>query len=206
MAILETPLTTRFDSAFMLAHRIHRGQARKGSQIPYVAHVMGVAALVLEYGGDETEAVAALLHDTIEDAPAEMGAQAVRREIREAFGEEVLSIVEHCTDTDVQPKPPWQNRKAAYIAAVEHAPMSALRVSAADKFHNVQSLIRDYRSLGEELWVRFNPEAGKSGTLWYYLSLAEVFKRRMPGPLADDLDRAVRTLEGLTDRHGGQAL
>ena len=198
MTTLEAPLTIRFDSAFMLAHRIHRGQARKGSQIPYIAHVMGVAALVLEYGGNETEAIAALLHDAIEDAPADMGAQGVRREIGDTFGEEVLAIVEHCTDTDVQPKPPWQERKAAYVAAVQHAPLFALRVSAADKFHNVRSLIRDYRSVGEKLWARFNPEAGKSGTLWYYRSLADVFKDRMPGPLADDLDRAVSTLEALT--------
>lgn len=206
MATLEAPLSARFDAAFMLAHRIHRPQARKGSQIPYIAHVMGVAALVLEYGGNETEAIAALLHDAIEDAPADMGAQVVRREIRNAFGEEVLAIVEHCTDTDVQPKPPWRARKSAYVAAVEHAPTPALRVSAADKFHNVQSLIRDYRSFGDELWVRFNPEAGMSGTLWYYRSLAELFKNRMPGSLADDLDRAVDTLEALADRHRGQAL
>jgi (p)ppGpp synthase/HD superfamily hydrolase len=197
MPTLDTPLTDRFDRAVELAHRVHRQQARKGTQIPYLAHVLGVAAIVLEYGGNEDEAIAALLHDTIEDAPPDFPAAKVRSEIRAAFGDVVLAIVEHCTDTDVQPKPPWRARKAQYLAALEHAPEIALRVSAADKLHNVRALIRDYRSHGELLWNRFNPEAGKPGTLGYYRALVEVFKRRMPGPLADDLERELVELERL---------
>jgi (p)ppGpp synthase/HD superfamily hydrolase len=197
MPTLDTPLTDRFDRAVELAHRIHRQQARKGTQIPYLAHVLGVAGIVLEYGGNEDEAIAALLHDTIEDAPPDFPAAKVRSEIRAAFGDLVLTIVEHCTDTDVQPKPPWRARKAEYLAALEHAPAIALRVSAADKLHNVRALIRDYRSNGELLWQRFNPEAGKSGTLGYYRALVDVFKRRMPGPLTDDLERELIALEHL---------
>jgi (p)ppGpp synthase/HD superfamily hydrolase len=164
---------------------------------------LGVAAIVLEYGGSEAEATAALLHDSIEDAPPEMGVARVRHEILKRFGNDVLDIVEHCTDTDVQPKPPWQPRKAAYLARLEHAPAIALRVSAADKLHNVRSLIRDYRDVGDALWGRFNPEAGKAGTLWYYRALAGAFARRMPGPLADDLAREVRILEQLTSYGDG---
>jgi (p)ppGpp synthase/HD superfamily hydrolase len=197
MPTLDTPLTDRFDRAVQLAHRVHRQQARKGTQIPYLAHVLGVAAIVLEYGGNEDEAIAALLHDTIEDAPQDFPAAKVRSEIRAAFGDVVLTIVEHCTDTDVQPRPPWRARKAQYLAALEHAPEIALRVSAADKLHNVRALIRDYRSHGESLWDRFNPEAGKPGTLGYYRALVEVFRRRMRGPLADDLERELIELERL---------
>ena len=198
MAELRTQLSNRVVIALDLAHRIHRKQARKGTQIPYIAHLLGVAAIVLEDGGSEDEAIAALLHDGIEDAPPEMGVAQVRREIRDNFGNDVLDIVEHCTDTDVQPKPPWPARKAAYVAALADAPVSALRVSAADKLHNVRSLIRDYRAVGDALWSRFNPEAGKAGTLGYYQRLAEVFKQRIPGPLSDDLARDVHTLEALT--------
>src|SRR5688572_17027721 len=137
MNTLKVPLSGRFDAALDLAHQVHRIQARKGTQVPYVAHVLGVATIVLEYGGDENEAIAALLHDAIEDAPADTGAAGVRAAILEQFGDEVLSLVEHCTDTDLQPKPPWPARKAAYVASLEHAPKGALRVSAADKLHNV---------------------------------------------------------------------
>lgn len=195
-------LSQRIDAAVVLAHRVHRLQTRKGTQIPYLAHLLGVTAIVLEYGGSETEAIAALLHDTIEDAPADIAAAGVRKLIRESFDEDVLEIVEHCTDSDVQPKPPWRERKTRYLAALEHAPASALRVSAADKLHNVQSLIRDYRAHGEALWGRFNPEAGRAGILGYYRALAEAFKVRMPGALAEDLDRAVTTLEVLAGEPG----
>jgi (p)ppGpp synthase/HD superfamily hydrolase len=195
MASLERALSDRFDNALVFAHRIHRQQARKGTQIPYIAHVLGVAAIVMEYGGDENEAIAALLHDAIEDAPADVGADDVRRAIGEQFGNAVLAIVEHCTDTDVQPKPPWRERKAAYVASLEHAPDAALRVSAADKLHNVRALIREYRAVGDPLWLRFNPDAGQQGTLGYYRALVRVFTRRMPGALADDLERAVTELE-----------
>jgi (p)ppGpp synthase/HD superfamily hydrolase len=156
---------------------------------------------VMEYGGIEDEAIAALLHDVLEDAgeyAPDLSLESLRHRIERCFGADVLNIVEHCTDTTEMPKPSWPDRKARYVRSLDHAPSSALRVSAADKFHNVQSLIRDYRAHGEELWARFNPEAGKSGTLDYYRSLVTVFKFRMPGALSDDLDRAFRSLEELT--------
>jgi (p)ppGpp synthase/HD superfamily hydrolase len=202
MAELQKPLTDRFDLALQLAHRVHRRQVRKGTEIPYVAHVMAVCALVLEYGGTEVEAIAALLHDTLEDAPPELGAAHVRDVIARDFGQDVLDIVSHCSDTTAQPKPPWRERKVRYIESLEHASMPALRVSAADKFHNVNALVRDYRRHGDALWDRFNPEAGKSGTLGYHRALANVFARRMAGPLAADLNRSMQCLEQLTGEVG----
>jgi GTP pyrophosphokinase len=205
MARLEKPSSERFDEALALASRVHRRQSRKGTQIPYIAHVIGVASLVMEYGGSENEAVAALLHDTLEDAPPEMPAEQLRATIGDRFGAEVLSIVEHCTDTTSQPKPPWRERKARYIAAAEDAPISALRVSAADKLHNLRALARDYRREGHQLWQRFNPEAGQRGTLGYHRALVEVYLRRMPGELADELARAQEALELLTGERGAWA-
>ncbi len=182
MPSLDVPLSSRFDAALALAHRVHRRQARKGTQVPYISHVLGVASIVLEYGGTEDEAIAALLHDALEDAPDDLPAEDVRRLIAEGFGDAVLDIVEDCTDTTVQPKPPWRERKARYVARAEHASLAAMRVSAADKLHN--------------------PETGQSGTLGYYRALADIYKRRLPGPLADDLDLAVGDLEKLTHEPG----
>jgi (p)ppGpp synthase/HD superfamily hydrolase len=196
------PLGDRFDEALDLAHRVHRHQVRKGTQIPYIAHVIGVASIVLEYGGNETEAIAALLHDTLEDAPPEIGAHRVREIIGDRFGPDVLSIVEHCTDTTEQPKPPWRARKQRYIDAAEQAPLPAVMVSAADKLHNIRSLIRDYRHEGDALWARFNPEAGKGGTLGYHRALTGIYVRRLPGPLTGDLDRALSELEALAGERG----
>jgi (p)ppGpp synthase/HD superfamily hydrolase len=202
MASLERPLSSRFDDALALAHRVHRRQARKATQVPYIAHVLGVASLVLEYEGTETEAIAALLHDSLEDAPDDFPVHRVREIIRTRFGADVLGIVEHCTDTTEQPKPPWRERKARYIAAAEHAPESAMKVSAADKLHNLRALARDYRREGEGLWLRFNPEAGLHGTLGYHRALVAIYERRMPGALAGDLDRAMSELESLTNARG----
>src|SRR5688500_1386536 len=152
-----TPLSQRFDAALALAHLVHRHQSRKGTTIPYFAHILGVASIALEYGATEDQAIAALLHDTIEDATTELPPPEIRRLIAEQFGETVLRIVEHCTDTDVQPKPPWTTRKARYLAHLADAPDAALLVSAADKLHNLHALLRDYRSVGDRLWERFNP-------------------------------------------------
>jgi (p)ppGpp synthase/HD superfamily hydrolase len=202
MARLDRPLSARFDDALALAHRVHQRQARKGTQVPYIAHVLGVASLVLEYDGNETEATAALLHDALEDAPDDLPAHRVREIILVRFGREVLDIVEECSDTTERPKPPWRERKARYLAAAEHASESAMTVSAADKLHNLRSLIRDYRRHGETLWDRFNPEAGRSLTLGYHRALVTVYQRRLPGALADDLDRAMTELASLTGDRG----
>jgi (p)ppGpp synthase/HD superfamily hydrolase len=185
----------RFTEAFDLAFRVHRDQLRKGSQVPYVAHVMGVASIVLEYDGTETEAIAALLHDVLEDAPPDLPVEKLRAIIAEQFGTDVLAIVEHCTDTTEQPKPPWRARKQRYIDAAHHAPLPALVVSAADKLHNLRALLRDYRRDGDDLWSRFNPEAGRTGTLAYHRALAEIYLRRHPSPLTEDLTRALVELE-----------
>lgn len=194
---LARSLSDRFDAALLFAHRIHRVQIRKGTNppVPYIAHVLGVASLVLEYGGDETQAIAALLHDSIEDAPTELGPAWVRREIVRQFGDAVLAIVEHCTDTDEHPKPAWVMRKDRYLAHLAGAPEDALLVSAADKLHNAQAILRDYRQHGDELWTRFNPDAGKAGSVGYYRALVDAFARRLRHPIVPDLDRVVSAIE-----------
>jgi (p)ppGpp synthase/HD superfamily hydrolase len=190
-----SPLSERFDAALVLAHRIHRRQRRKGTEIPYIAHVLTVSALVLEHGGNEVQAIAALLHDAIEDAPPELGVHEVRRQIREQFGDAVLAIVEHCSDTDVQPKPPWIERKASYLEHLAVAADEALLVSAADKLHNLRSLLRDHRVVGEALWDRFNKDAGRKGTLGYHRALVETFKARLQNPIVNELDDVLQALE-----------
>jgi (p)ppGpp synthase/HD superfamily hydrolase len=129
MAYLKRPLTTRFTHALALAANIHRLQARKGTQVPYMAHILGVAAIALEHGANEEEAIAAILHDAIEDAPKRLGASGVRGAIEERFGADVLKIVEGCTDSDAQPKPPWKRRKEQYVRRIAHEDASTLLVS-----------------------------------------------------------------------------
>ena len=183
--------TDRFAYALDYATRAHEEQMRKGSNIPYVSHLLAVAALVLEDGGDEDEAIAALLHDVVED---QGGAERLA-EVEREFGPRVAAIVESCSDTLVTPKPPWRERKAAYVAHLEDADPSALRVSLADKVHNVRTIVLDYRQLGESLWERFDPDADPA---WYYRSLADVFARRSSSPLTAELEREVSELEALT--------
>ncbi len=185
--------THRFEDALVLAHQLHARQTRKGTSIPYVAHLLAVTSLVIENGGHEDEAIAALLHDAIEDA----GGDRVRRLIRERFGENVLAIVEGCTDTDETPKPPWRKRKEDYIAHLRVETNPSIRlVSLADKVHNARSILQDYRTHGDSVWKRFN--GGKEGSLWYYRTLTEVFREKGSSPLLDELDRVVTSLEILT--------
>jgi (p)ppGpp synthase/HD superfamily hydrolase len=185
-------LTTRFEEALVFASRLHVHQVRKGTAIPYLSHLLAVAGLVLEHGADEDIAIAALLHDAVED----QGGAATREEIRRRFGGSVVQIIDGCTDADVIPKPPWRERKEKYIAHIREASPSVRLVSAADKLHNARAILADYRELGEALWDRFN--GGKEGTLWYYRSLVEVF-RQLSGstPLVKELDRVVSELERL---------
>ena len=199
-------LGPRFSEALTFAASVHADQPRKGTQIPYIAHILGVASLALESGADEDEAIAALLHDAIEDAP-DLGAQkadAVRGWIRLRFGERVLEIVEGCTDTDADPKPPWKIRKEQYVARIADEGPSVLLVSMADKLHNVRALQRDYQTAGDALWGRFNPEAGRDGTLGYYRGLVIAFAQRVQEvgdsrltALLDSLEREVVSLEDL---------
>jgi GTP pyrophosphokinase len=158
-----------------------------------------VAGLVLEYGGTEDEAIAALLHDAVED----QGGQPTLERIRRRFGSAVAEIVESCSDADVVPKPEWRRRKEAYVAHVGHASESARLVSAADKLHNATAILRDYRCLRDGLWMRFN--GGKDGTLWYYRSLVEAYKAAGPHPIQDELDRVVSELEAEVSRTASPA-
>ena len=182
-------LTDRFGEALTFAERAHRTQTRKGTDIPYVSHLMAVAAVVLEHGGDEDQAIAALLHDVVED----QGGAAIAREIRVRFNDRVADIVLACTDTDAVPKPPWRARKEAYIASVETKHADALLVTLADKLHNAIAILEDHRRIGDAIWSRFT--GGRDGTLWYYRALAAALARRRPGPLADRLLRTVAELE-----------
>jgi GTP pyrophosphokinase len=168
--VLRNVLTDRYTDALTFAADAHRGQVRKGTSIPYLSHLLAVSGLVLEHGGDETEAIAGLLHDAIEDVGAHL-----REPIGERFGSDVLAIVEGCTDAEVIPKPPWQERKERYIAHLQTAPLPVLRVSAADKLHNARCILSDYRAIGPTLWQRFN--ATPTQIAWYYRSLADVFAR-----------------------------
>ena len=166
------PLSTRFNSALTFAADLHRNQRRKGTDIPYVSHLLAVASIALEFGADEDEAIAALLHDAVEDTPKELGADAaavVRRLIEFHFGRRVRELVDACTDADHRDehgnKPPWTARKVAYVNAVGNKSSSACLVSAADKVHNARAILRDFRTHREKLWSRFNPEAGCDGHL-----------------------------------------
>ena len=189
-------LSQRFEDALVYSARLHAKQIRKGTTIPYVSHLLGVAGIVLEHGGNEVETIAALLHDAVED----QGGADTRKEIRRRFGDAVVSIVDGCTDAEVIPKPPWKERKEQYIARLSHASPSILLVSAADKLHNARAILGDYRALGENLWDRFN--GGKEGTLWYYKSLVDAFKQAAAGtalaPLIEELERVVGEIEKLS--------
>lgn len=175
----------RFADALMYAADLHRGQVRKGTDIPYLSHLLSVSALVLEHGGDADEAIAGLLHDAVED----QGGETTRREIERRFGPRVAQIVAACSDTEAIPKPPWRERKEAYIRHLYEAPPSVLLVSCADKLHNARAILNDYRQLGDDLWCRFSAE--KNGVLWYYQALAAAFLVLYPGALATELDRVV---------------
>ncbi|MDE2234773.1 MAG: HD domain-containing protein [Gammaproteobacteria bacterium] len=182
-------LTDRFSDALTYAEEVHRRQNRKGTEVPYVAHLLAVCALVLEHGGDEDQAIAALLHDMVED----QGGLARLNEIREKFGERVADMVAACSDAVTSPKPPWDQRKQKYLALLaEHDPAIRL-VSCADKLHNARAILRDYESQGNEVWQRFN--GGKQGTLWYYRSLADRYLALNLGPMAVELKRVVTRLE-----------
>jgi (p)ppGpp synthase/HD superfamily hydrolase len=184
-------LGPRFLRAFQFAAKKHAGQTRKASTIPYIAHLMGVASLVLEAGGDEDLAIAALLHDVVEDC----GGAPMLREVRRRFGSRVAKVVEGCTDADTIPKPPWRERKESYLRHLKDADDDTRLVSAADKLNNVRSIISDYRQIGEFVWERFN--GGREGTLWYYRSLRSEFLRRPPNRITRDLALAVNELESL---------
>lgn len=190
----ESVATPRFLDALSYAVELHGADVRKGTTIPYVAHLLSVCSLVLVDGGSEDEAVAALLHDALEDHPE----VASREVLSRRFGRDVLAIVEACTDTPVDyeggPKPPWRERKTAYLEHIRVASPSAKRVSLADKLDNARSMLADYRQIGDELWSRFN--AGREDQLWFFRSLVAALRAAgEAGFLVEELDDAVTQLE-----------
>ena len=183
-------LSRQFEEALVYATRAHCNQTRKKTGIPYVAHILGVTAIALEYGANETEAIGALLHDTVEDCG---GAERLR-DVRKRFGDDVARIVNGCTDTDQTPKPPWLERKKAYLAHLKESDTSTRLVSASDKLHNTRAILAELRRSGLEVFDRF---AGKKdGTLWYYRALVTTFRQHGDHTdLIDELDRVVSEIE-----------
>jgi (p)ppGpp synthase/HD superfamily hydrolase len=188
-------LTSRFTDAFAFAFEVHREQTKKSTTVPYITHLLEVAGLVLSYGGNEDEAIAALLHDTVEDHPD----RASFDDIGKRFGERVAAIVESCSDATVIPKPPWRPRKEKYIAHLRGADESVLMVAAADKLANARSVMKDYRDVKDHVWERFN--AGKSDQLWYYRTVTQTLEEAAGSgrarALVQELKRAVHELEEL---------
>jgi len=163
-------LTERFEQAFVYAAQLHARQLRKGGSVPYISHLMSVAALVLEDGGDEDAAIAALLHDAVED----QGGAAIRIEIQRRFGDRVLQIVDACTESEQIPKPPWKQRKLQALAQMRQAKPEVLRVIIADKLHNLRSIWADWQRQGEQVWERFN--ASRTEVLWFYASCLDAVR------------------------------
>ncbi len=183
-------LSKRISEALELAVQAHGKQVRRGTSITYVAHLMGVASIALEFGADEDQAIAALLHDVLEDCGPQYGPV-----IKERFGERVLAIVDGCTDgvpDSFGQKGDWGERKRAYLAHLAEASHDVLLVSGSDKLHNARSIVSDLLTIGPDVFKRF--KAGRDGTLWYYCSLAEVFERRS-APMAFLLSAEVRQME-----------
>jgi (p)ppGpp synthase/HD superfamily hydrolase len=183
----------RFMKAFTYAARLHARQTRKGTNKPYIGHLMSVASIVIAYGGDEEMAIAALLHDVVEDA----GGKKRLAEIRRKFGKRVERIVDGCTDAYGEPKPPWLERKQRYIGRVAGEPEDTRLVSAADKLSNARDVLEDVRADGDVAFERF--QGKKVGTLWYYRTLVKVFRQAGTNPLVEELDRVVTELEKLAD-------
>ena len=186
-------LTDKFFKAVSVANYAHYDQTRKGSAIPYISHALAVASLAIEFGATEDQAIAALLHDAIEDGGAEY-----EQVILVNFGESVLAMVKGCTDgvPDANgAKADWWDRKSAYLEHLEKASDDVLLVSGADKLHNARAIVIDLQEIGPAVFDRF--KAGMKGTLWYYRSLADIFSRR-GAPMAKQLEGAVSQMENLT--------
>ena len=183
-----THLSDRFKKALHIAFEYHQHQERKGSREPYYAHLMSVSALVLENGGSENQAIAALLHDAVED----QGGLPTLEKIEAKFGVEVAEIVDGCTDAYAQPKPPWKGRKTDYLERMKSESDTILLVSLSDKVHNARSILSDLQSEGDKIWDRFT--GGKAGTLWYYQSLANIFDASPFQSLSQDFRQLVEEI------------
>jgi (p)ppGpp synthase/HD superfamily hydrolase len=187
-------LSRKFISALSYAARLHAKQIRKRTERPYIGHLLGVASIVIEYGGDEEMDIAALLHHAVED----QGGLPRLREIRRKFSERVAEIVDGCTDAYSEPKPPWLQRKKDYIARVAREAADVRLVSAADKLSNSREILHDVRGHGVSVYDRFTGK--KDGTLWYYRALITAFRAAGNNPLIDELDRVVGELEAISSK------
>jgi (p)ppGpp synthase/HD superfamily hydrolase len=186
-------LSRQFEKALVYATRAHSDQTRKKTGIPYIAHILGVTAIAMEYGANEIEAIAALLHDAVEDC----GGAKRLRDIERKFGKTVTKIVDGCTDTYETPKPPWRERKEAYLAHLKNSNSATRLVSASDKLHNTRAILADLRRHGLEVFGRFSGK--KDGTLWYYRALVTAFREHGDHTdLVDELDRVVTQIEKLS--------
>jgi (p)ppGpp synthase/HD superfamily hydrolase len=193
-------LTGQFSKALGYAELKHHNQVRKGGDIPYIGHLLTVAGLVINDGGTEEQAIAALLHDAVEDA----GGPSTLEEIRNNFGNDVARIVEECSDTDEVPKPPWRERKQRYIDHIAEVGKDTLLVSVADKLDNARSMLRDYHEHGSELWERFTVKDPRDH-LWYYGALLDAYRRHgCTSWMVDELSRVVDELKRLVE--GGERI
>jgi (p)ppGpp synthase/HD superfamily hydrolase len=184
-------LTARFDEALAFTSQVHRLQARKGGAIPYLAHLLAVTALVLEYGGDEDTAIAALLHDTVED----QGGLPMLERVRAAFGSRIAAIVMEVSDNEGDPKPPWKKRKQDFIDSIPRLSPEARLIALADKLHNVRSTIAEFRRVGDGVWAHFHGR--RDGTLWYYREVLSALKKNPQvtnEPLLEELTRDIKEL------------
>lgn len=188
-----TILGPRFEQALLFASQMHARQRRKDTGAPYIAHVMGVTALVLEDGGSEEEVIAALLHDSAED----QGGEQVLVEIRKKYGDKIAAIVYECSDTLDSPKPPWKGRKQGHLTRLEDASREALHIMLADKVYNSRSLLRGLQERGPEIWGKF--KGGKEGTLWYFHQMLALFQKHFSGYLVNELARVVVAIEAISE-------
>ncbi len=193
-------LGPKFEEAFCFAAEKHATQTRKRTSVPYISHLMSVTGLVLEAGGDEEQAIAALLHDVVEDC----GGKPMLEEVATRFGSRVARIVDGCTDAYTIPKPPWKQRKLDYLEVLRKADDDVRLVSAADKLHNVRAILTDHRAEGDSVWARFS--GGREGTVWYYRAVLDILLDGRPNRLIGELERAVVELENLPSTKLGQSL
>lgn len=188
------PLSHKFAEAVLFAIELHANQVRKGKNIPYIAHIFSVTALVLEMGGNEEECIAALLHDAVED----QGGYETLNVIQTKFGEHVANIVSACTDSFTTPKPPWTERKRKYIEHLQDIGEDVFKVVLADKIHNARTILLDLRAEGDQVWERFN--GGKEGTLWYYNQLREILCQKANNKFTDEFARLVTEINKHANR------
>jgi len=186
----------KFTQALSFAAILHNGQLRKGTQIPYISHLLSVSVIVMRNGGDEEQAIAALLHDSVED----QGGINLLSDIESKFGARVAKIVRQCSDSFEKQKPPWDQRKKAYVASIAHKSDDAILISKADKVDNARTILNNYRKIGEKLWERFR--RGREGNLWYYRACVDAFGNRSNSDLYQELADLVSQIEDIAA--GGQ--